>query len=52
MSFETENAIHVGTSALPRLKTYSPQNRLDDRGIRARPADAHFFQRLGERGFA
>ena len=31
---------------------FARQDRVDDRGVRARPADAQFFQRPGERGFA
>ena len=36
-----------------RLKhVFAGKDRVDDRGICARPADAHFFQRPGKRGFA
>ena len=31
---------------------FAGQDRIDDRRVRARPADAHLFQRPGQRGFA
>ena len=43
---------HQHVAALELEHVLAGEDRVDDRGVGARPADAHFFQRPGERGFA